>query len=147
MGTPKKAPDRRDFPRLRASFGVRFAICGHHGREVPGFTTDVSCGGLSFCSPDTRAKVGDHLSLEITVPGFAAPLYFLGEVVRVEKRAAGYEVACRFDWLGQSYEYKEKLEAFISAHDDDPRRAPSGSGSGHSSRRGPSCLQHPEPND
>ncbi len=79
VGTPKRALDRRDFPRLRASgFGVRYAICGHYGLEVPGFTTDVSCAGLSFCSPDTRAKVGDHLSLEIAVPGFDDPLYFLG---------------------------------------------------------------------
>jgi len=116
METPKKVLDRRGFPRLRASFGVRFGVCGQHGQDVPGFTNNVSVGGFCFFSPDTRAIVGDHLSLEITVPGFDDPLYFLGEVVRIEKRSAGYDVACRFDWLGQSDQYKEKLEALISAH-------------------------------
>ncbi len=116
MEAPRKALDRRSYPRLEASFSVRFAVCGQPERDVPGFTNNVSVGGFCFLSPDTSAKVGDQLSVEITVPGFAAPLYFLGEVVRVEKWAAAYEVACRFDWLGQSYKYREKLEALIAAH-------------------------------
>ena len=108
--------DRRNYPRLKASFGVRFAVCGRHKREVPGFTKNVSVGGMCFSSPTTNAKVGDHLSVEISVPGFDEPLYVLGEVVRVREEAGGYEVACRFDWLGKSDRYKEKLEALISAH-------------------------------
>ena len=116
METPKKALDRRSYPRLKASFSVRFAVCGKHERDVPGFTNNVSVGGFCFFSPDTSAKVGDQLSVEITVPGFDDPLYFLGEVCRIVNRVGGYEVACRFDWLGQSDRYKEKLEALIAAH-------------------------------
>jgi hypothetical protein len=109
----EKTLERRDFPRLKGSFKVRFGVCGAHGREVPGFTNDVSLGGVSFVSPDTKAKIGDHLAVEIVVPGFDAPLYFLGEVVRIKETPAGKEVACRFDWLGQSEAYKEKLQALI----------------------------------
>ena len=108
--------DRRTFPRLRASFGVRFGVCGSHGREIPGFTSDVSLGGMAFSSPETSAKVGDSLAVEITVPGYDAPLYFLGQVVRVSEGASGCELAVRFDWLGKSDHYKEKLEALIDAH-------------------------------
>jgi hypothetical protein len=95
---------------------VRFGVCGAHGREVPGFTSDVSLGGMAFSSPDTRAKVGDSLAVEISVPGYDEPLYFIGQVVRVTELASGAELAVRFDWLGKSDHYKEKLEALIHAH-------------------------------
>jgi hypothetical protein len=108
--------DRRDFARLNASFKVRFGVCGGQGREVPGFTNDVSLGGLSFLTPDSRAEVGDHLAVEISVPGYDDPLYFLGEVVRVQRGPKGCEIACRFDWLGKSDHYKEKLQALLDAH-------------------------------
>jgi hypothetical protein len=110
--------DKRVYPRLSASFKVRFGVCGGHGREVPGFTNNVSLGGVRFISPDTGAKVGDHLAVEISIPGFDEPLYFLGEVLRVQKNPAGTEIACRFDWLGKSDRYKDKLAALISAHVD-----------------------------
>ena len=108
--------DRRDFPRLNASFQVRFGVCGSHGREVPGFTSDVSLGGVRFFVPETNTKVGDHLAVEISVPGFDDPLYFLGEVIRVTPATAGAEIVCRFDWLGRSDQYKEKLGALLEAH-------------------------------
>ena len=114
---PEKALDRRDYPRLKASFSVRFGVCGGHGREVPGFTNDVSLGGVSFVSPDTQAKVGDHLAVQISVPGYSEPLYFLGQVIRVREEAAGTEIGCRFDWMGKSDSYREKLAALISAHE------------------------------
>ena len=118
MDGPKReeVADRRDFPRLSASFKVRFGVCGAQGREVPGFTSDVSLGGLSFHVPDTRAQVGDHIAVEISVPGFDEPLYFLGEVRRVNRGPAGCEVGCRFDWIGKSDRYREKLQALIDAH-------------------------------
>ena len=117
MGTdPKIAADRRDFPRLAGSFEVRFGVCGAHGREVPGFTNNLSLGGICFHTPETKAKLGDHLAVEISVPNFQEPLYFLGEVVRIGEEAAGYAVAVRFDWLGKSDRYKKKLAAFIDAH-------------------------------
>jgi hypothetical protein len=112
------ALDKRVYPRLSASFKVRFGVCGGHGREVPGFTNNVSLGGVRFISPDSAAKVGDHLAVEISIPGFDEPLYFLGEVLRVLQNAAGTEIACRFDWLGKSDRYKDKLAALISAHVD-----------------------------
>jgi hypothetical protein len=108
--------DRRTYPRLKSSFKVRFGVCGKRGREVPGFTSNVSLGGMAFSSPDTKAKLGDYLAVEITVPGFDDPLYFLGEVVRVSEETAGTTVACRFDWLGKCDHYKEKLQALIDAH-------------------------------
>jgi len=108
--------DRRDFPRLSGSFKVRFGICGALGREVPGFTNNVSLGGISFVSPATQAKLGDQIAVEIAVPGFEDPLYFLGEVVRVQEEAGGTEIGCRFEWLGKSDRYKEKLMAFLGAH-------------------------------
>jgi len=114
------ATDRRDYPRLEASFEIRFGICGGHGREVPGFTNDVSLGGLRFLVPQTRAQAGDHLAVEIAVPGYEEPLYFLGQVVRTRLVPGGTEVACRFDWLGKSDHYKEKLDALIQAHPASP---------------------------
>jgi len=113
---PGPTVDRRDYPRLRASFSVRFGVCGCHGREVPGFTHNVSLGGISFVTPETKASVGDYLAVEINVPGYEDPLYFLGEVMRLERAAGGTEIACRFDWLGKSQSYKEKLTALIDAH-------------------------------
>ena len=111
--------DRRDYARLNASFKVRFGVCGGHGREVPGFTNDVSLGGLCFVSPDTTAAVGDHLAVEISVPGFDEPLYFLGEVLRVSHAAKGTEIACRFDWLGKSDRYKDKLAKLLDVHSEE----------------------------
>lgn len=108
--------DRRDFPRLSGSFKVRFGICGALGREVPGFTNNLSLGGISFVSPATQAKLGDQIAVEIAVPGFEDPLYFLGQVVRVHDEAGGTEIGCRFDWLGKSDSYREKLKAFLGAH-------------------------------
>ena len=117
--------DRRTYPRLDASFKVRFGVCGRQGRAVPGFTNDVSLGGLRFISPDTAAEVGDHLAVEISVPGFDEPLYFLGEVLRVSRGPQGTEIACRFDWLGKSDRYKDKLAKLLEAHI--PTSAPSSS--------------------
>lgn len=113
---PQSALDRRDYPRLSASFKVRFGVCGGQGREVPGFTNNVSLGGVRFISPDSTAQVGDHLAVEISVPGYDEPLYFLGEVLRVRRDAAGTEIACRFDWLGKSDRYKDKLATLLAAH-------------------------------
>jgi len=114
---PGQTIDRRDYPRLKASFSVRFGVCGCHGREVPGFTNDVSLGGISFVTPETKANVGDYLAVEIKVPGYEDPLYFLGEVTRLDRTPGGTEIACRFDWLGKSESYKEKLTALIDAHE------------------------------
>ncbi|MFQ5845868.1 MAG: PilZ domain-containing protein [Planctomycetota bacterium] len=108
--------DRRDFPRLKASFQVRFGICGEQGGEVPGFTNNLSLSGLCFLTPETNCRAGDHLAVEIKVPGFDDPLYFLGQVVRTQLAAGGVEVACRFDWMGKSDRYQEKLAALIEAH-------------------------------
>ncbi|MGH7162129.1 MAG: PilZ domain-containing protein [Planctomycetota bacterium] len=115
--------DRRDYPRLKASFEVRYGVCGGHGREVPGFTNNLSLGGLCFMAPETKAHVGDHLAVEIQVPGFDQPLYFLGQVVRTQLVPGGTEVACRLDWLGKSDRYREKLAALLKAHRDQPARA------------------------
>ena len=108
--------DRRDFPRVKGAFQVRFGICGGHRREVPGFTGDLSLGGISFLTPETTAKAGDHVAVEVGVPGFEGPLYFLGEVVRVHEERGGYAVAVRFDWLGKSDSYREMLKVFLDAH-------------------------------
>ncbi len=120
MGTPKKTQattDRRAFPRLKASFKVRFGVCGQHGQEVPGFTSDLSLSGFSFVTPETGARAGDHIAVEISVPGYEDPLYFLGSVIRTHLVKSGTEIACRFDWLGKSDRYREKLTALIAAHD------------------------------
>lgn len=105
--------NRRDYPRADGSHAVRFGVCGAHGREVPGFTNDLSLSGLSFSCPETNVKVGDHIAVEVTVAGYDDPLYFLGEVVRAVAGPSGVEVACRFDWLGKSDSYKQKLQALL----------------------------------
>lgn len=112
-GKPDVAVERREFPRLSAAFEVRYGVCGHHGREVPGFTNDLSVSGLCFVTPDTTARVGDHIAVEIKVPGFEEPLYFLGQVLRTRLVAGGTELACRFDWLGKSDRYKEKVARLL----------------------------------
>ena len=66
--------NRRQFPRLKANFTVRFGICGDHGQEVPGFTSDLSLSGFSFVSQDSAAAAGDHIEVEISVPGYRDPL-------------------------------------------------------------------------
>ena len=114
--------ERREYPRLNAAFEVRYGICGHHGREVPGFTNDLSVSGLCFVTPDTGAKVGDQLAVEIKVPGYEEPVYFLGQVVRTRLVPGGTELACRFDWLGKSDRYKEKVARLLQGQipDDEP---------------------------
>ncbi len=100
-----------------APFQVRCSICGRNRREIPGFTKDLGLGGLRFVAPSSNAVVGDHVALEVTVPGFEAPLYFLGEVMRVAAAdESGTEVACRFDWIGSSQGYRDKLASFLNAH-------------------------------
>ncbi len=108
--------ERRDFPRLKANFKVRFGVCGEHGREVPGFTGDLSLSGFSFVTPEAGARAGDHIAVEISVPGYEDPLYFLGTVIRTHLVDSGTEMACRFDWLGKSDRYEEKLSSLIDAH-------------------------------
>lgn len=115
---PKLTPvvDRRDFLRLNASFQVRCGVCGRHQPEVPGFTKNIGMGGILFHMAECDAQVGDHLAVEITVPGFDEPLYFLGSVMHRREVDAGVEIGCRFEWLGKSDRYKEKLSALIEAH-------------------------------
>ena len=96
---------------------MRFGVCGEHGREVPGFTNNLSLCGFSFVTPETGARAGDHIAVEISVPGFDEPLYFLGQVVRTHLVSGGTEIACHFDWLGKSDRYKEKLQTLIEAHE------------------------------
>ena len=120
MGRSKKTQittERRDFPRLKANFKVCFGVCGVPGEEVPGFTGNLSLSGFSFVTPETGARAGDHITVEITVPSYEEPLYFLGQVIRTHLVDFGTEIACRFDWLGKSDRYKEKIAALISAHE------------------------------
>ena len=70
-----------------------------------------------------RAR-GDHVALEVTLPQFEAPLYFLGEVMRTDAVEDGVEIACRFDWIGSSDGYREKLDRFLSAHGLPPTTRP-----------------------
>ena len=108
--------ERRDFPRLVAPFRVRCSVCGRNRREIPGFTRDLGLGGLRFRTPSPDVAVGDHVALEVTLPQFETPLYFLGEVMRIEAAEDAFEVACRFDWIGSSDGYREKLHRFLAAH-------------------------------
>jgi hypothetical protein len=110
------ATNRREFPRLQASYKVRYGVCGAPGRQIPGFTEDMGIGGLRFVSPESDAVPGDHLALEVLVPGYERPLYFLAEVVRTTEIAAGVEIAARFDYLGKSEDYKAMLNEFLSEH-------------------------------
>jgi hypothetical protein len=110
------ATNRREYPRLQASYKVRYGVCGAPGRQIPGFTEDMGIGGLRFVTPESDALPGDHLALEVLVPGYESPLYFLAEVVRTSEMAAGVEVAVRFDYLGKSEDYKSMLTDFLAEH-------------------------------
>jgi hypothetical protein len=104
------------YPRLRAAFKVRYGVCGTGGRQIPGFTQDMGIGGIRFVTPSSDAVVGDHIAIEIAVPGYEDPLYFLGQVVRQSVTDAGTELAIRFDYLGKSDDYKSMLTDFLGAH-------------------------------
>lgn len=80
---------------------------------MPGFTNDLSLSGLSFLVKETGARAGQHLAVQVCVPGYDAPLYFIGTIVRTQLVPDGTEVACRFDWLGKSDHYKEKLGVLL----------------------------------
>jgi len=113
--------ERREFPRLQAAFDLRFAVCGGHGSAVQGYTNSISLGGFSFTSRDREADVGDHVTVEIAVPGFDKPLYFLGVVMRVEfcpDNPDSRMLAVRFDWLGKTDRYREKLAVLTGAHQE-----------------------------
>ena len=110
------AADRREFPRLNGAFQVRYGVCGAHGPQVPGFTRDMGIGGICFAVPKTTARVGDHLAVEIAVPGYEDPLYFLGEVVRVDQLDGRSEIGLRFEFLGKSENYKGLLDELIREH-------------------------------
>ncbi|MEE8107058.1 MAG: PilZ domain-containing protein [Planctomycetota bacterium] len=117
MSEQRNATDnRRAYPRLKANFTVRFGICGEHGQEVPGFTNDLSLSGFSFTAQNSSASAGDHIAVEISVPGYGDPLYFLGQVIRTRLLGGHTEIACQFDWLGKADLYREKLEALLKAH-------------------------------
>ena len=109
-------PDRRGFARLHGTFQVRYGVCGAHGPQVPGFTQDMGIGGIRFTVSSTDVTVGDHLAVEIVVPGHEDPLYFLGQVLRVDQSDAGAEIGLRFDFLGKSENYKELLEQLVRDH-------------------------------
>ena len=111
--------ERREFPRLKASFVLRYGVCGDLQGAVPGFTDSLSLGGISFLTQDPGPELGTHLALEITVPGFDDPLYFLGVVIRSEpcpEAPGSRQVAARFAWLGKSDRYREKLEILSREH-------------------------------
>jgi len=110
------ATNRREYPRLQASYKVRYGVCGAPGRQIPGFTEDMGIGGLRFVSPESDAVPGDHIALEVLVPGYERPLYFLAEVVRATEMASGVEVAVRFNYLGKSEDYKSMLHEFLTEH-------------------------------
>ena len=76
----------------------------------------MSLSGLTLMTPDTNAKEGDQLAVEIAVPGYDKPLYFLGEVVRVTETEAGKELGLRFDFLGKSENYKALLAQLLDSH-------------------------------
>ena len=123
MSSPSRKPhdhqttlDRRAYPRLTGAFNVRYGVCGTHGRQIPGFTEDIGIGGIRFVTPSSDAVIGDHIAIEIAVPGYDAPLYFLGQVVRHQETDAGTELAVRFDYLGKSDDYKSMLSRFLDAH-------------------------------
>ena len=123
MTSPSRKPadqqstvDRREFARLKGTYKVRYGVCGTHGRQVPGFTEDMGIGGIRFVTPSSDAVVGDHIAIEIAVPGYGVPLYFLGQVVRHQKTTAGTELAVRFDYLGKSDDYKAMMAEFLVAH-------------------------------
>jgi hypothetical protein len=111
-----KTTNRREFPRLDGEFTVRYGVCGSPGPQLPGFTRNVGIGGISFVVPHTDATVGDHLALEIRVPARETPLYFLGAVVRLVEDPDGLEIGLRFEYLGQSEDYKDLLDDFVQAH-------------------------------
>ena len=111
--------DRRQFPRLMASFDLRFGICGSPGEAVPGYTRNLGLGGISFVSENQECEVGGHVALEINVPGYDDPLYVLGVIKRVERNVdeEGRQLlACSFDWLGKTDRYREKLAVLTGAH-------------------------------
>ena len=114
--SPSPALERREYPRLTGAFKVRYGVCGTHGRQIPGFTEDIGIGGIRFVTPTSEAVIGDHIAIEIAVPGYENALYFLGQVVRHQETAAGTELAIRFDYLGKSDDYKAMLSEFLSAH-------------------------------
>ena len=76
----------------------------------------MGIGGISFAVPHTTAKVGDHLAVEIAVPGYEDPLYFLGEVMRIDEIEGRSEIALRFEFLGKSENYKELLDELVREH-------------------------------
>jgi len=117
---PHPEADRREFPRLKASFVLRYGVCGDLEGAVPGFTDSLSLGGISFLTQDPGPELGTHLALEISVPGYDDPLYFLGVVIRSKAcpEAPGSRlVAARFAWLGKSDRYREKLEVLAREHE------------------------------
>ena len=111
-----QASDRREFVRLDGAFQVAYGVCGGHGTEVPGFTRDMGIGGICFAVPKTNAVVGDHLTVEISVPGYENPLYFLGTVRRVERIKEHTEIGLQFDFLGKSENYKALLAELVREH-------------------------------
>ena len=108
--------DRRGFHRLKTAYQVRCGVCGHSGQVVPGFTQNMSRSGFSFVAPESDATVGQHVTVEIRVPGYDDPLYFLGEVIWTRQTGGSVEVGCRFDWIGQSDGYRAKLQALLDDH-------------------------------
>lgn len=108
--------EQRNHPRFEVKLDVTFA----NASERTVLTSEnLSLGGVFLVAANDPAKVGDDVTLAITVPGSvegaANPesnaTAFVGKVVHAVP-PLGFGV--RFDWEKSSSEAKQRLESFLN---------------------------------
>lgn len=107
--------EQRKHPRFEVKLDVTFAKAAERTVLT---SENLSLGGVFLVADDDPAKVGDDVTLAISVPGDdAAPkenadsTAFVGTVVHAVP-PLGFGV--RFDWDKSSGEAKARLESFLT---------------------------------
>ena len=111
--------DRRQFPRVRWNFVMRFRIKEYENInwEISS-VEDVSEGGCLFFSPLPFQK-GQMLDIQIHLPRLQGFMFFNGEVVRVNSQKTGqfekYAVAVKFTFIEEEHRKKflETIDFFL----------------------------------
>ncbi len=98
----EQGPEKRRFPRLRASCAIRvkpIAAAARPDAGIDAVTVNISGGGLCYRAAEP-VRAGEFLAIEMSLPEFRSPIVAMGRAVYCEPRGGQYDVGVEFWWVG-----------------------------------------------
>jgi len=103
MAERSQGADKRRFPRLRDSCGLKFRRLRSESLPEEGsdaLTVNISGGGICFQTSEA-VEPGVLLAVELSLPDFESAIVSMGRSVWCEPSVEGlYEVGMEFWWIG-----------------------------------------------